>query len=50
MDLHKVKTLVEKWNEYARAWGATYIIVHRAGTGGNGEEKVDVGSAEPFRR
>lgn len=40
--------LDEKWNEYARVVVATYIIVHRRGTGSSGEGKVIMGFAEPF--
>lgn len=38
-----------KWNEYARAGTASYIIVPSRGTGGSGEEKVLLGLAKPFR-
>lgn len=40
------KDVQAEWNEHARAGIATYIILHRRGTGGSGEGKVVLGSAQ----
>lgn len=42
------KNMDKKWKKYARAGSTTYITVHREKTGGRGNGKVIVGSAEPF--
>lgn len=39
---------MRKWNEIARTGTATKLIVNRGGTGGSGEGKVIVSSAEPL--
>lgn len=36
------------WDEYARAGTAIYVIAHRKETGGRGEEKMVLGSAQPY--